>query len=96
MRRKKSETFAGRLEALREAAGLSQYRLAQLAGLSKQNISRLELGYSEPSFETVLRLAAALRVEVMSFAYPLPPMDPPPVKRAGRPRKDRSRVGRAP
>lgn len=88
MRRKKAETFADRLKALREAAGISQYRLAQLAGISKQNVSRLELGRSEPSWETVQALARALRLEVSAFVIEsAEPSEVPPVKRAGRPRK---------
>ena len=60
-------TFAERLAELREQADLSQYRLAQLSGVSKQTISQLERGIGDPSWETVRRLARALKVEVTAF-----------------------------
>jgi transcriptional regulator with XRE-family HTH domain len=86
---KKPETFADRLKSLREAADLSQYRLAQLSGVSKQTLSRLELGLTLPSWETVQALARGLGVEVTAFviesARPAEPV--PEVKRPGRPRK---------
>ena len=82
-------TFAKTLQRLREHAGLSQYALAKLAGLSKQGVSRLELEEREPSWTTVQRLALALEVDYRAFADPdltLPeqPNEPP---RRGRPPK---------
>ena len=82
------ETFADRLAALREKAGLSQYRLSQLAGLSKQTLSWLESGAVEPAWRTVQAMAAALGVEVNDFVTgPVEPVEAPAVKRPGRPRK---------
>jgi transcriptional regulator with XRE-family HTH domain len=58
-------TFAARLTALREAAGLSQYRLARDIGVSRQYISALELGERDrPSFEVLCAIADALGVDV--------------------------------
>jgi transcriptional regulator with XRE-family HTH domain len=71
MGKSKQNAFAERLRTLRESAGLSQYRLAQLSGITKQSLSRLELGQGQPTFETVLALARGLGVEVGAFAYPL-------------------------
>lgn len=65
--RKKRETFADRLRALREVAGISQYRLAKLSGLSKQAVSYLESGQYQPSWETVQALAKALGVTCEAF-----------------------------
>jgi transcriptional regulator with XRE-family HTH domain len=62
--------FATRLQALREKAGLSQYALAKLSGLSKQALSSLELGLREPNWNTVQRLAAALGVSCDDFMDP--------------------------
>jgi transcriptional regulator with XRE-family HTH domain len=59
--------FAERLKQLREAAGLSQYALAQKAKISKQAINQLEKGVSEPGWETVRKLARALGVSVAEF-----------------------------
>ncbi len=82
----KQQTFAERLRAVREAADISQYRLSQLTGLSKQTISSLELGQYKPSWDTVQLIAAALGVSCEEFTVPqqLPPPAPP---KRGRPRK---------
>lgn len=61
--------FADRLRQLREAAGLSQYRLAQLAGLNKQTLSRLEKTDSDPTWTTVVKLAHALGVAITEFDF---------------------------
>jgi transcriptional regulator with XRE-family HTH domain len=60
-------TFAARLTELREKAGLSQYKLAQLSGVSKQTISQLEKGEGDPSWDTVKKLAHALGVSIDEF-----------------------------
>lgn len=59
--------FASKLKSLRIAAGMSQYRLAQLSGVKKQTISRLEKGRHDPSWKTVQELAKGLGVEVTAF-----------------------------
>lgn len=59
--------FARRLRDLRGAAGLTAYRLAQKAELSRQFLSSLEAGDKEPSWATVQKLADALGVEVERF-----------------------------
>lgn len=81
--------FAERLREERERAGLSQYALAKMTGLSKQALSHLELGKREPTWQTVQLLALALGVDCRTFAdpdvaLPEPPTDPP---KRGRPRK---------
>jgi transcriptional regulator with XRE-family HTH domain len=89
----KAHTFAAKLEALREAAGISQYRLAQLSGLTKQTLSRLEMGAAQPSWETVQLLAAALDVECTVFLDPglTLPAAPPPAWRGRRPKAPKAR-----
>jgi transcriptional regulator with XRE-family HTH domain len=80
--------FAERLKGLREAAGLSQYALAKRSGLTKQALSRLELGEREPTWVTVQLLAAALGVDCREFVDPgLKPPAPEPPRPPGRPRK---------
>lgn len=64
---RKPDTFASRLKALRLAAGLSAYRLAQLASISKQSLSQIEAGKSKPSFDTVSKLCAALGKSLAEF-----------------------------
>jgi len=81
--------FTRQLTALREAAGLSQYELAKRSGLTKQAISRLELGNQGPAWETVQRLAVALGVDCRAFADPTlqMPEQPAAPPRRGRPPK---------
>jgi transcriptional regulator with XRE-family HTH domain len=84
-----NSSFARRLLDLREAAGLSQYELARRAGLTRQALSLLELGEREPSWTTVQRLAAGLKVDCRSFVdenLSSPPEQP--AKLRGRPRKE--------
>jgi len=80
--------FKERLRELREKAGLSQYALAALTGLSKQALSYLELGDREPGWDTVQRLALALGVDCRFFmdeGIVMP--EPVPPGKPGRPRK---------
>ena len=48
----------------RERQGLSMYAVAQRSGLSPQAVSYAERGEKRPSFETVLRIAKALDVDL--------------------------------
>jgi transcriptional regulator with XRE-family HTH domain len=66
----RAKSFAERLRALRDAAGLTSYALAKRAGLTLPALRQLELGDSRPSWETVQRLAAALEVSCEDFADP--------------------------
>jgi transcriptional regulator with XRE-family HTH domain len=61
------ETFAKRLTQLREQAGLSQYEVAKRSGVTRQTLSRLEMGDSVPSWPTVQALARALGVNCLAF-----------------------------
>lgn len=80
--------FAKRLQTLREHLGLSQYELARRTGLTRQTLSRLEMGDRDPTWGTVQLLALALGVDYRHFADPsltLPAVKP--VAQPGRPRK---------
>lgn len=55
------KTFGSRLRTLREKRELSQQELAGLVGIHLSQLSRLERGVSQPSAETVLAIAHALR-----------------------------------
>ena len=56
------------IKKARLAAGLSQSKLATLAGVSKQTISNAECGvYVRPSLDTLLKIAKALKVTVDSL-----------------------------
>jgi transcriptional regulator with XRE-family HTH domain len=56
------------LKQLREDAGLSQGELAEKAGLNLWGVAKLEQGVREPTWNTVLVLAAALGVDCNAFA----------------------------
>jgi transcriptional regulator with XRE-family HTH domain len=57
-----AEIFGRTLRRLREAAGLSQERVAQEADLTTGYISDLERGLKAPGLATIIRLATALGV----------------------------------
>jgi len=63
---------------IRNERGLSQRRLAELAGVNKVTLVHIETGKSSPNVETLEKLAAALEVEVADF-FPKPqaPLFPP-------------------
>jgi transcriptional regulator with XRE-family HTH domain len=52
--------FATHLRRLREARGMSQYRVAKLSGMSKEGVSRLEEPNADPKLSTLVKLAEAL------------------------------------
>lgn len=54
--------FAERLKTLRENAGLTQYQLADKAGLDRTLITRYETGKTMPRKKAIEKLAAALDV----------------------------------
>ena len=60
-----------RLRAIRERAALSQRELAELAGITPVQISRIERGEAEPYATTVRKLAAALKVQPADLMEPI-------------------------
>jgi len=48
----------------REAQSLSMNRLAEMAGLSQQMISYIERGMRNPTLDSTVRIARALRVDL--------------------------------
>ena len=53
-----------RLAEIRKSRGLSQYALAELSGISRVTIARIETGKVNPTLQTLEQLAAALGVTV--------------------------------
>jgi len=71
MPQKKAATgFALRLREIRRQRGLTQERLAQLAGLHKLAIAKLEQGVQEPTWSTVVALVDALKLNGGDFWVP--------------------------
>lgn len=56
-----TKPFALRLRELREAEGISRYRLAKETGLSQSYLGELERGLNEPSLRVAQRLAEYFR-----------------------------------
>lgn len=56
------------LRQLRTERGISQERLAQLANLDRTYVSGIERGERNPSLANILKLAAALGVNVSELA----------------------------
>lgn len=62
------KALGSRIRAVRESRGLSIRDLAELAGINKSQIVRIESGQSDPHYTTLLRIARALEVSVGDFA----------------------------
>jgi transcriptional regulator with XRE-family HTH domain len=62
-----AEQVGTKIKELRERRGLTQSRLAEAASLTSDEVSRIERGVREPRFDTLERLASALRVGVGEF-----------------------------
>jgi len=63
----------GRLRLARQARGFSQQQLAGMAGVSRQAISAVESGLSDPSLRAALALARALGMTVEEIFGPVSP-----------------------
>jgi transcriptional regulator with XRE-family HTH domain len=61
-------TFREKLRQLREAAGLSEAKLAELSGVTFGALHNYGLGIRKPTFAAVVRLAKALGVSCEAFA----------------------------
>lgn len=55
-----AETFASWLRSVRTARGLTQTRLAELSGIERTRLNRLERGLLQPTARDCVRLANAL------------------------------------
>jgi len=85
-----------RLRVARQARGYSQQQLAGMAGVSRQAVSAVEAGHSDPSLRVALTLAGALGMtveELFGPGSPLPAVEARPVAPLG---GQRSRVALAP
>lgn len=56
--------LAERIKTRRKSLGLTQEKLAELAGLSTNFLARMEMAGRTPSLDTLVRVAAALQTQV--------------------------------
>lgn len=56
------KVLADRLFELRTDADLSQARLAEIAGVDRKTINRIENGHFSPALDTIVRLSVALGI----------------------------------
>ena|SRR5437868_10862361 len=61
---KKAEQFAATVRELRRRAGATLQSLADRSGLSASTLSKIENGQLSPTYETLLRLADGLGVDI--------------------------------
>ena len=58
----KRKILADRLFELRTDADLSQAKLAEIAGVDRKTINRIENGHFSPALDTIVRLSVALDI----------------------------------
>jgi transcriptional regulator with XRE-family HTH domain len=59
-----------KIRKLREAKGITQKELADVVGMMRNNISRIEAAKHHPTLETLERIAKALKVSVADLIVP--------------------------
>jgi transcriptional regulator with XRE-family HTH domain len=59
--------LGARIKELRKLSGISQEELAAGIGVDPKHVSRLEVGGSFPSLETLLKISQILEVELKTF-----------------------------
>ena len=52
-----------KIKQLREQSGLTQEKLAEIAGISLDYMGKIEVNINKPGLKTILKLANALKVE---------------------------------
>lgn len=57
----------GKIKEAREAKGITQKKLGELSGISESTIRKYELGNRSPKIETLLKIATALDVPVITL-----------------------------
>lgn len=67
----KDNTFGHKLQQIRKLKGLTQEKLAELAGVHEKHISKLELGTYKPSFDTLNKIITALGLNVDDVGFNL-------------------------
>ena len=65
--------LAERIKQARKERGISQSKLAELAGLSTNTIGKLEISYTTVSLKTILTIANVLEVDINFLVSDTPP-----------------------
>ena len=65
----KDNNFGIKLQQIRKSKGLTQEKLAELAGVHEKYISKLELGTYKPSFDTLSKIVKALDLNVDDVGF---------------------------
>jgi molybdate-binding protein/DNA-binding XRE family transcriptional regulator len=91
-----AERSGTRLRLARRTRGLSQVQLARMAGVSRQAVSAVEAGLSDPSLRAALALARALGLTVEELFGPTMPQPSVPVRALAPLGGEGSRVSLAP
>ena len=81
-------SFGKNLQALREAAGLSQSELAEKSGISVKTIQNWEIDRNSPRMDALVRLAQALGTTLDMLVIHRPQRRAKTKRRRGRPRKE--------
>ena len=64
------ELIGARIKSLRQGKGLTQEALAEKSGISSKYLSSIERGKENPTLDTLIQLAKALKVELFEiFLY---------------------------
>src|ERR1022692_2884652 len=71
-----AQANGAQLRLARQARGLSQQQLAGVAGVTRQAVSAVESGHSDPSLRVALAVARALGLTVEELFGPGDPADP--------------------
>jgi len=87
-----TQAHGTRLRLARQARGLSQQQLAGVAGVTRQAVSAVESGHSDPSLRVALALAGALGMTVEALFGPGDPADPVLARPVAAARRGGSRV----
>jgi len=64
---KAKAAFAEAIYNKRTAAGISQQTLADIAGVDRKTINRIENGHFSPNLDTIIRLSIVLKLEPNKF-----------------------------
>ena len=67
MKQSTKELLGVRIQELRKLRKLTQAQLSQKVDIDSKHLSRIEVGRSFPSLETLNKIANALRVELHAF-----------------------------